>query len=150
MILCPISQFPRYRQLHPLFPAVEAFLADMDLRVGQEGRKDLEGDSLYVNSSPQARTRTASEALLEAHRTYIDVQVILEGTETMGWSPLEACRTEAVPYDPVQDIVFFSDAPMNLITVPAGHLVIFFPEDAHAPLIGDGQVVKKRVVKVQV
>ena len=149
MILCPISEFPRYRQLHPLFPAVERFLTDTDLRAVPEGRLDLEGNELYVISAPQAHTRPAVETPLEAHRVYLDVQVVLEGTDIMGWSPLAACQRESVPYDPVKDIIFFSDAPASLVAVTAGHLMVFFPEDAHAPLIGDGQSVKKLVVKIR-
>ncbi|HPS69033.1 MAG TPA: YhcH/YjgK/YiaL family protein, partial [Holophaga sp.] len=86
MILCPIAQFSRYRHLHPLFPAVEEFLAGADLHAVPEGRLSLRGEDLYVSSSPRARTRPVSEAPLEAHRAYIDVQVILEGADTMGWS----------------------------------------------------------------
>lgn len=149
MILCPISRFHRYRQLHPAFPAVEAFLAGEGSQPLPEGRRDLLGDELYVSSSPRARTRPALEASLEAHRTYIDVQVVLEGTETMGWSPLETCRDEARPYDPAKDIVFFRDAPASQFQVPAGHLVVFFPEDAHAPLIGNGETIHKLVLKVR-
>lgn len=149
MILCPISRFHRYRRLHPAFPAVEAFLADEELQFLPEGRRDLLGDELYVSSSPRACTRPVSAAPLEAHRAYIDVQVVLEGTETMGWSPLEACREESAPYDPAKDIVFFRDPPTGLIQVPAGHLVVFFPEDVHAPLIGSGETIKKLVVKVR-
>jgi biofilm protein TabA len=150
MILCSLSQFHRYRQLHPRFPAVEAFLLETDLAAIPEGRLELDGDALYVSAAPQARTKPAGDALLEAHRCYVDVQVILAGTDTMGWAPLEDCRRESGSYDPDKDIVFFHDAPANLIAIPAGHLAIFFPEDAHAPLIGDGQTVKKLVVKVRV
>lgn len=149
MILCPITQFSRYRRLHPLFPAVEEFLVGADLHAIPEGRLPLRGEDLYVSSSPRARTRPASEAPLEAHRAYIDVQVILEGADTMGWSPLAACREPSAPYDPGKDLTFFRDAPESLITVPAGHLAVFFPEDAHAPLIGDGRTVKKLVLKVR-
>ena len=149
MILCPIACFARYRGLHPLFPAVERFLAEAALQDIPEGRLELQGDDLYVSSSPQARTRAASEAPLEAHRSYVDVQVVLEGTDIVGWSPLAACRSASAPYDPARDIIFFREAPTALITVPAGHLVVLFPEDAHAPLIGDGRTVKKLVVKVR-
>ena len=150
MILCPISEFRRYLQLHPLFPAVAGFLADRDLLAIPEGRTELQGDELYVSASPRALTRPASAVSLEAHRAYIDVQVVLAGTDTMGWSPLETCRMASGPYDPAKDIGFFRDAPANLITVPAGQLAVFFPEDAHAPLIGNGQTVKKLIVKVLV
>ncbi|HWQ08028.1 MAG TPA: YhcH/YjgK/YiaL family protein [Holophaga sp.] len=150
MILCPVSQFPRYAGLHPRFQEVAAFLAGLDpCRVG-EGRMDLDGDALYASCSPEARTRPAEEAPLEAHRAYIDIQVVLEGTDTMGWAPLAACRTEAGPYDPGKDIVFFREPPTHHVQVPAGHLVVLFPEDAHAPLIGDGRTLSKVVVKVRV
>jgi biofilm protein TabA len=150
MILCPVSQFHRYTSLHPALPAVQAFLANLGQDDLPEGRRDLQGDDLYISSSPHARKRPASEALLEAHRAYIDVQVILEGSDTMGWAPLDACRNVSVPYDAIKDIVFFNDHAENTITVQAGQLVVFFPEDAHAPLIGDKGTVKKLVVKVRV
>lgn len=150
MILCPIAQFHRYLPLHPRFPRVESFLTCGAFDTLSEGRTELQGEDIYINSYPQACTRPAADAPLEAHRLYIDVQVVLAGTDTIGWSPLEACRTEAVPYDPIKDIVFFRDAPAALIAVTAGHLAIFFPEDAHAPLIGDGSSVKKQVIKVRV
>ena len=147
MILCPITEFHRYAQLHPGFPAVAKVLANEDLDAFPEGRTDLQGNDFYVSSSPRARTRPAPP--LEAHRTYIDVQVILEGTDTIGWAPLDACREEASPYDPAKDIVFFRDAPVNLIAVRKGQVIVFFPEDAHAPLIGNGEAVRKLVLKVR-
>lgn len=147
MILCPLSEFQRYRGLHPAFPAVEAFLARPDLDALPEGRLELEGDALYVSSAPQARTRPA--APLEAHRAYLDVQVVLAGTDTMGWAPLGACGEPSGPYDPIKDIVFFAGEPQQRIPVLPGQLAIFFPEDAHAPLLGEGSPVRKLVVKVR-
>lgn len=147
MILCPLSEFPRYRQLHPAFPAVEAFLARPDLADLPEGRLELDGEALYVSSAPAALTRP--EAPLEAHRAYLDVQVVLAGTDTMGWSPLAACGEPSVPYDPAKDIVFFGGAPQQRIAVRPGQVAVFFPEDAHAPLLGDGGPVRKLVVKVR-
>ncbi len=150
MILCPVKEFRRYVTLHPLFPAVADFLERTDLATLPEGRTDLQGDALYVSHSPQARTRPAAEAPLEAHRTYIDVQVVLEGTDTLGWSPLDACRDIAVPYDAAKDILFFREPPQSHVRLQPGELAVFFPEDAHAPLIGGGETVKKSVVKVRV
>lgn len=150
MILCPVKEFRRYVSLHPLFPAVADFLERTDLAALPEGRTYLRGDDLYVSHSPQARTRPAAEAPLESHRAYIDVQVVLEGTDTIGWAPLEACREITAPYDPAKDILFFREAPRCHVQLQPGQLAVFFPEDAHAPLIGQGEVVRKSVVKVAV
>lgn len=150
MILCPISGFDRYISLHPLFPAVAEFLARQDLKELPEGRLELKGEDLYVSCSPQARTRPPEEAPLEAHYVYIDVQLVLKDTDIMGWAPRVDCLEVSVPYDHDKDILFFRDAPRTHIQVHAGEVAIFFPEDAHAPLIGNGGSVHKLVVKVKV
>jgi YhcH/YjgK/YiaL family protein len=50
-------------------------------------------------------------------------------------------------YDPGRDIEFFTDRPDVWIPVKPGQFVVFFPEDAHAPLVGAGEI-HKIVVKV--
>ena len=129
---------------------MEAFLRTTDLARLPEGRTELQGTDLYVSCSPAARTRPAGEAPLEAHRGYIDVQVVLQGRDTMGWAPLEVCTDVSEPYDVGRDIVFFRNSPQSWIQVEPGQIAVFFPEDAHAPLVGDGTAVHKLVVKVRV
>lgn len=150
MILSPVSDFPRYAHLHPRFPAVAAVLEQILRGAFPEGRTELDGDHLYISAAPNARTRSREVAQLEAHRAYIDVQVVLEGTESMGWAPLSACSDVSEPYDREKDIVFFRDGFQSLVTVRSGQVAVYFPEDAHAPLIGEGGTVNKCVVKVHV
>lgn len=148
MILSSILDFERYEHLHPAFPRVGRFLRETDLDALPEGRLDLEGDDLFVLASPGAVTR--AQGRLEIHRAYIDVQVVLEGLDTMGWCPLEHCHLPEGPYDAARDLQFFLDPPVAHVPVPAGDVAVFFPEDAHAPLLGDGRGVRKLVVKVAI
>jgi YhcH/YjgK/YiaL family protein len=149
MILCAIPDFRCHVPLHPRFPALADFLERLDLAALPEGRTDLDGDDIFVVASPKARTKPQAEAALEAHRKYIDVQVVLSGIDTMGWSPLSICTEVAVPFNAECDIEFFANPPASLVPVPAGCLTIFFPEDAHAPLIGSCDSVYKLVFKVR-
>jgi YhcH/YjgK/YiaL family protein len=149
MILASIRDFRSFSALHPFFPRLADFLERQDLAAVPEGRTVLDGEELFVIASHAACTRALTEAPLEAHRNYIDVQVVLSGIDTMGWSPLLKCTEITAPFDVERDIEFYADPPMNLVTVPAGCLAIFFPEDAHAPLIGDGHSVHKLVFKVR-
>ena len=48
-----------------------------------------------------------------------------------------------------KDVMFYDDEPSTYFTLDEGEIGIFFPQDAHAPLVGDGRV-KKAVVKVKV
>ena len=67
----------------------------------------------------------------------------------MGWTSIEHCTNEIDSYNPEKDIIFYADKPTTYITVNPGEFVIFFPEDGHAPAIGNGPI-KKAVVKVLV
>jgi biofilm protein TabA len=148
MLLCRKADLGRYTILNSRFAALARLLETQDFAVLPEGRHDLCGDDLYVVSAPHAVTRPS--APLEAHRCYIDVQLVLGGTEEMGWAPLASLSTEAEPYDAERDIIFFREPPLSVHRVTPGCLVVFFPEDAHAPLLGDGHRVHKCVFKVRV
>jgi biofilm protein TabA len=81
-----------------------------------------------------------------AHPT-TSLDAVVRGVDEMGWRPLADCRAVETPYDSQRDIGFFADEPETWISVAAGQFVIFWPEDAHAPLSGQGELIKA-VVKV--
>jgi YhcH/YjgK/YiaL family protein len=88
-------------------------------------------------------------ARLEAHRKYIDIQFLVAGSEEIGWRPTAECRQVAEKYDASRDIMFFSDLSEAWINLPVGKFMIFYPDDAHAPLASTGDNVKA-VIKVAV
>ncbi len=74
---------------------------------------------------------------------------MLEGDEQMGWKPLADCHNPVSDYSEEKDIRFFHDAPASWIAVPPDHFCIFFPEDAHAPLVSSG-FIRKVIFKIAV
>ncbi len=148
MILDRIDQAARYRTFHPLFAQAFDWLAATDLAALPPGRHDIDGDRLFVIVEACAG-RTREEAKLECHRRYLDIQLVLEGVDEMGWRPLAACTQPRTDYDAARDIRFFDDAPASWIATPAGAFCLFFPDDAHAPLVSDG-FIRKVVVKIAV
>lgn len=146
MIFANITQSEQYTALHPLFSRAFDYVRNTDLLALAPGRYNIIGDDLIaIVENVPARTR--AEAKLECHRRYIDIQLVLEGTDEMGWKPLADCNDPASDYK--TDIQFFNDAPAAWIAVPSAHFCIFFPEDAHAPLVGDGTI-RKVIFKVAV
>jgi YhcH/YjgK/YiaL family protein len=93
--------------------------------------------------------RKKGDSLLETHQKYIDLQAVLAGTDDMGWKPKAWCKRPSGEYDPGSDVQFFEDEPDAWISVQSGALAVFFPEDAHAPLVSAGRV-RKVVVKIAV
>jgi YhcH/YjgK/YiaL family protein len=108
----------------------------------------LAGERLFalINRDPG---RGRQRARLEAHRKYIDIQLLVAGTEEIGWRELGDCRQVDEAYDEARDIMFFADRPDAWINLPPGKFMIFYPQDAHAPLAAEGDNVKA-VIKVAV
>lgn len=148
MIFSTLSQSDRYAELHPLFPHAFAFIRSTDLTALKSGRHSIIGDELFVIAEDSAG-RGRKEAKLECHRRYIDIQLVLEGDEEMGWRPLAECRKPLDDYSAEKDLQFFGDTPASWIAVPPGSFCIFFPEDAHAPLVNSGSSrIRKLIFKV--
>ncbi len=148
MILSALSQSPRYATLHPLFPRVFDYLRNTDLYALAPGRYPVVGEELFAIVE-QVPGRTREMARLECHRRYIDIQLVLDGIDEMGWKPLADCHNPVSDYSVEKDIRFFHDAPASWIAVPPEHFCIFFPEDAHAPLVSDGHI-RKVIFKIAV
>ncbi|MEJ5197314.1 MAG: YhcH/YjgK/YiaL family protein [Anaerolineae bacterium] len=148
MILDTIPNANRYLSLNPGFAAAFVFLARPDLRELPAGRYEIEGDRVYALVQRQAG-RKPEAGKLEAHKNYIDIQVVLAGVDTMGWRPTASCQEVAVPYNAEKDVMLFADRPTAWVAVGPDEFAIFFPEDAHLPMISDGEL-HKVVLKVRV
>lgn len=147
MIIDNVENFRRYTSLHPDFQKIADILAKQNLGEQPAGRMTFEGESFYINID-EAKLRPAHMAYPEVHDAYIDIQLPLSRSEVMGWMPRKDCKTlrEA---NPAKDYSFYNELPETQFEVKPGQFVIFFPEDAHSPIIGEGET-KKAIVKVKV
>ncbi|MEW6132547.1 MAG: YhcH/YjgK/YiaL family protein [Pseudomonadota bacterium] len=148
MILSPLVEADRYIPLHPLFAGAFDYLRGADLMSLAPGKHEVQGEQLFAIVEACAG-RTRAEAKLECHRRYIDIQLVLEGVDEMGWRPLAQCEKPIAEFDAARDIRFYDDAPSSWVATPAGSFCIFFPEDAHAPLVSGGMI-RKVVMKIAV
>ncbi len=146
MILDTLKNGGRYLGIHEGFRKAFAFLSQVDPEHLSPGRVEIDGQRLYAMVS-RGRGRSRREARLEVHGRYIDVQYVVAGVDMMGWKPALACRRPAGPFDAEKDIGFFDDDPEAWIAVYPGAFAVFFPEDAHLPLVSAGEI-SKIVVKV--
>lgn len=137
-----------YLPLHPAFARAFAFLRQEKLARLPLGRHDIDEDRVFAVISREPG-RPRSEVKLESHKKYIDIQYIIDGAEEMGWKPTDACHDIAIAYQADADIQFFNDKPATWTAVLPGSFAIFFPQDAHAPLVSDGEI-HKVVLKIAV
>lgn len=86
MILDTCDHMGTYRAL-PGMEKIIAYLAEHDLASMPEGTYEIDGQNLYVMvQNPTLKDPKGAEP--EAHKLYADLQLVLSGSEYMGYAPL--------------------------------------------------------------
>lgn len=148
MIISNLQNSSRVESLHPLFKKLFDYVKTHDLLHTECGRIELDGDNLFINNS-NPTCATADQQVLEVHRDYIDVHILMEGQETVGWKALEDLTQETKAYEKEGDCALYADRPTTYVTLQPGQFLIVYPEDPHAPIIGEGKI-RKLIGKVKV
>jgi YhcH/YjgK/YiaL family protein len=149
MIYSKIEHINRFikKDLKEIFAFAEKLNPDIAV-----GRHDLRGKDIYV-SVMEYKTKKFADCALEAHKEYIDIQILLSGRELAMTSDVEKLEIEK-KYDTENDVVFFKK-PVSFVAyfkLHPGIFAVFFPEDAHMTQIipsGCPESVKKAVIKVR-
>lgn len=147
MIVSNLQNSQRIEGLHPLFKKLFDYVKTHDLLYADLGRIELDGDRLFINNvNPECMA--PENQVLELHHDYIDVHIPLEGMETIGWKALEELQNEVKAYSKEEDCALYSDVPSAYISLLPGQFMIVYPEDPHAPIIGNGKI-RKLIAKVK-
>lgn len=153
------EQAPRTPGFATAFSYVEELLRDGSavhqrlraLKAGETIKTELAGGLYVVEQAYETKARP--DGFFEAHKKYIDVQVVLEGTEVMEMGDATRMRIRDA-YNPDRDLVVYEDSPDACVLKMAPGLgAIFFPVDVHMPSLRAGAqpvLVRKAVVKVPV
>ena len=149
MIKDRLENAHKYDPLHRNFRMVFEILQSLNLSALQTGHIELDGEYVYINVD-DAKGREAGEARLEAHRRYIDIQLPISESETIGVADVNTLTKPIGEFDQERDIIFFDDPINDFFTLQPGEFAIFMPDDAHAPNINCPAQHRKLVVKVSV
>jgi len=152
MIVDRIENWNRYSN-SPAWEKAFRFLEELDAGA-KEGETLLEPDGDLLARVMSYDTREPKDAVLEAHRRFIDIQMAITNSEAIGWYPTGDLQTKD-PYDAEKDVEFFHPPAEEAgrINVHPGTFVVLFPEDAHMPQLMTGSApenVKKVVIKMKV
>lgn len=115
-----------------------------------ECKKYILNENIYVNVEEY---QTKDVGYFEAHKNYLDIQILLKGEEIIEYTSLKDLVVKE-DYDVSRDIAFYYDG--NNFVLPLklqeGVFTVLYPHDAHKPQLkfNDIEKVKKVVVKVRV
>lgn len=137
-----------YYSLCPRLEKAFDYIRQNDLASFELGKHIIDGEDIFVNIM-ERDLKTPAEAKLEIHNVYADIQILLLGDEEgFGWTERQHLNDPMDSFNEAMDVQFFNDAHQTQYTLKKDQFTILLPEDAHAPMIGEGQV-KKAIVKVR-
>jgi biofilm protein TabA len=148
MIIDTLENAPKYFSIHPLFEKAFQYIRNTDLKNARDEKVDISEGLKAIFSNAPGKTKETSTAKFECHNKNIDIQLCIDGVETIGWKPREKCANPNGDYNVEKDVLFFNDSPDMFFQLTNTQFAIFFPEDVHAPMIGEGNI-KKLVIKVK-
>lgn len=129
MVMDVLANAPRYRSLAPRIAQAFDFVSRTDFAALATGKHSIDGDAMFMLLQRYV-TKPIAEGRWEAHRRYIDLQYMIDGTERIGVGNIGNFSQE--PYDEASDLLWLSGNG-DLITLSAGSFTLFWPQDVHMP-----------------
>ncbi len=114
--------------------------------------KHILSDSIYANVEAY-NTKLLENGKFEAHKDYIDIQILVKGQEQIFVAPQNSLIVSE-SYDAKRDIEFYSNniSTYSSIKLDGTNFAMLFPHEAHAPQISIDEKVEnvlKVVVKIK-
>ena len=146
MILDCISNSDFYNELHPFFKKGFDFIKTFNPNNYIEGKNEISGDDIFAIVAHLKNFEVNNK--LEVHNKYIDIQYVVKGCDKIGWKNRQECKLPENEFDKEKDYQFYLDKSTSVFDVKKEEFVIFYPNDAHAPLMNNEELLKI-VIKIK-
>ena len=128
------------------------YLNTLDLNTLENGRHDI-NDQIYMNVM-EPETAEPSSKKAELHHEYLDVQVLIRGTENIEVGANYPDLSKYESYNETDDYQLCADIDDKFtVTMKPKMFSVFYPYEPHKPCCvvnGKTEKIKKLVVKVPV
>lgn len=138
-----------YSSINENFVKAFEFLKNNNLKELHLGKHEIEGEKIFALVQ-EYTTQKEEEKKWESHERYIDIQLMVEGQEVMGYVPISDLFIQE-DLRPEQDMIFYEETLKGSnIKFGKDDYAIFFPEDGHKPgcSLDESSCVRKIVVKL--
>lgn len=146
VIIDLIENLDEYRSLNPKIANGLEKLNEVEIDFHK--RFDFDGGYLFFQ---EGTTNPIDEGTFEAHKKYMDIQIVLGGSEYVAWSPINELVVE-VEYNAEKDVVRLNGSPKEIMKIDKGMAYICLPHDGHKALkhIDQATKYKKAVMKIEI
>ncbi|MFP7480304.1 YhcH/YjgK/YiaL family protein [Terribacillus saccharophilus] len=146
MIFDTIENLAEYTALNPKIDnGLKKF---NEAEIDYNKRFDFDGGYLFFQ---EGTTTYIDEGTFEAHKKYIDIQIVLDGSEYVAWAPIDQLAVD-VTYNAEKDVVRLNGNPKTTMQISKGMAYICLPHDGHKALkhIDRATIYKKAVIKIEI
>lgn len=147
MIIDRIDNCNKYFALNSKFKKGFEFIQSFDPQNYIEGKNEISGDDIFAVVANISDNEPNEK--LEIHNEYIDIQYVVTGLDLIGWKNRKDCKLYENEFNLEKDYQFLLDKPTTKIELNVGEFAIFYPEDAHSPLMSTYPVLKI-IIKIRV
>ena len=150
MFIGRINDAPVFSQLPD--PLAEALVETLSNGLGglEVGRYDLESVEGAYYMVMAGETKLAEECQPEAHRAFIDLQLLVDGRERLGMALPQELEPVVDELDEKDYALYPVPAGEIFVDAEPGDFFVFFPGEIHRPMMAvEGpEPVRKVVIKV--
>ncbi len=149
MIFGNINDLEEYPFLEEAVKQCFEYAKGHDLAGYEKGRHDIDGERLFVNIA-EYETEEAKKRFWEAHRAYLDVHLMLDGTEQIDLNFIQ--NMDVKQYVPEDDFLPMDGEKNSSVILRDGDFLICCPSDGHrtAVAVGGSEKIKKAIFKVRI
>ncbi len=143
------KEFKEIKISNPLFDKAFDTLFEMMKGEIKDGRHEVDGDNAYIMVSTYETNPINADRRFEAHRDYIDIQLLLEGREIIGFAEAKDLAVTD-PYRPDYELYGMIDE-FDKVILTKGKIAVIYPAEPHAPGLAANapERVRKVVIKVK-
>lgn len=115
----------------------------------EEGSHEIDGERLFVNIVEYTTTKP-EERFWEAHKNYLDVHVMLQGTEQIDLNFIQ--NMDVKEFVEKDDFLLMDGDKNSSVILRDGDFLICYPSDGHrtAVAVQEPEKIKKAIFKVRI
>lgn len=152
MIYGEIKELNFYRGISSALDTAIDYILSGEYKNGKAGKNVVDGDTVYFNQPADAKTKNVEDGFFEGHKKYIDIHIVTEGSENIGYVPNSRAKISKT-YDEEGDYELYEGKVETFFKLDGTNFLMCFPEEPHMALIKTGEkpeAVKKVIFKVLV
>lgn len=149
MIYTELSDVNNYMGTHKNLDKALEYITTRNLLELSPGKNEVDGEEIYVNRMSY-QTLEEKDSLFEAHVDYIDIHLVLEGSENILVADIR--NMTEVKRELENDFIEYQGKREAICNMKQGKVLILYPSDAHMVKVKDEieKQVDKVVVKVKI